>query len=220
MEAFKHKNHLDIVLGMSGRTLSNGDIVYGDIDSEIEGDSIVVSPDGARLMSEGYNLGQLLDESHKLDYFKKAKYSGIYGVVRKTYLEKLGSIDKVEVAVKGVGFRFIDTTAIDQFNAMRSLSDLGVKCAPPLIATRLRLVTLWVEGHHAYGNNEVDESFKAYITELEKIAGLLRDSGTWRKEWRVDQIPVNYVVGDLSAFNSIDRFIAIDPVAVHSAIEN
>lgn len=176
--------------------------------------STIFSPSAIKLLGNSQFVDLLDREYTSKNIHGKTVRKGIRGFVVK---ENIGNIvSRFEVAVKTLLPYALDMTGIEQFRAMRGLQNMGVRCAEPMTATQWRLITKWVNGRPAY---YVEQALEPYLIALTGVGEQLRQTGVWESSWRIDHQPANYIIRDLKAENPLERFIAVDPVCIHSAFE-
>ena len=210
---------VSLILGRLGQPVTSsttGDIVWAThldeqspFGPEIYKYTLAVSPTGRKIIK---NIGPFLQqlEAGKFEPTIRSfnEITGLRGVVKRTSIG--GFLKPIPVYVKTLrpvaGFG-LDITGIEQFTAMRLLEVNGVQVAPPLLATRYRLVTREVVGLPAH---ESSATFRNYLNSLNGLREQLISQGLWNEEWRIEEQPSNYL-------QTLRGIVAIDPIFRNSA---
>ncbi|HSW97003.1 MAG TPA: hypothetical protein VLF89_04205 [Candidatus Saccharimonadales bacterium] len=217
----------DMLKNSTQAVLSTGDMLYtsplyfeaGFQESSDNPFRLIVSPQGQSLLEENPQLllGLLDDPTKGIGVWKRnvervyPYQDGLRSVVAKERVRSKNR--KFDVALKRV--YDLDVTGIEQFQAMRALQEEGIPVAIPLLATKHRFVSEWINSPKAY-DPSVKDRFKPYLQALKETANKLRDKGKWMQDWRVEEQPANYAIRDFKAKNPLEQFTAIDPIYRHS----
>lgn len=100
----------------------------------------------------------------------------------------------------------------DQLRALQDLTAEGVKCAAPLLATRGRFISKWVDGPLPNTQDEFGR-FLDYINVLEEVFDKLKRNKGWKEEWNVSPQAGSYISTGFRSLYPLDNFVAIDPIS-------
>ncbi len=196
------------------QALPSGDILYtsttyldtgflGQPDSPFQ---MMVSPIGQTHLERDSNLLTLADSSYYIPYGTR-NYTDRDGSSRTTKETLLTTQQAVSVK------RFLSwssETGLSQFRAVRILGLAGVLCPTPILATRWRLISDWVDAKPGQGKSQ---ELLEYAASLQQAVEGLRTDGLWDNSWELDLIVKgDFFVRDLRARNPLERFYAIDPI--------
>lgn len=202
--------------------LPSGDVLY-ESSSYFAGSYRQLPDEPFKLLvsSEGQQLSNRKEFINLVDLsvippIDRKVFRGHHGFVTREEIKGfLGLERKAVVAVKRIYVQCLNRiSGFTQFQAMKDLMEAGFYCATPLLATRDRFVSQWIDGVNATSEGTEQLKDSDFTSLLLNAARALKNSGRWPTKWKLDTFSNNFFIRNACATNLKDRYVIIDPIYV------